>query len=185
MKIYISAFHTPIIMPSLLSPKEMPSIEGIRIPLNLYVVLKEPVLLAGMSRPGKSTPWEKIGEAGFSNVVCLSSSEVNYDPYPLKVLFSEELEDLYHGYDPEDPEREERLIRQATAIIRNKMDEGEGIVVHCMGGIGRTGTVLGCVLRDLGFSAGEVLDYLDEINMHRGFGGWPETEWQGEMVRKY
>ncbi|WP_394298404.1 phosphatase domain-containing protein [Methanosarcina mazei] len=45
------------------------------------------------------------------------------------------------------------------------------MVVHCMGGIGRTGTVLGCVLRDLGFSAGEVLDYLDEINMHRGFGG--------------
>lgn len=185
MKIYISAFHTPIIMPSLLSPKKMSSIEGIRIPMNFYVVLKEPVLLAGMSRPGKDTPWEKIGEAGFSNVVCLSSSEVNYDPYPLKVLFSEELEDLYHGYDPEDPEREERLIRQATAVIRSKMDEGEGIVVHCMGGIGRTGTVLGCVLRDLGFSAGEVLDYLDEINMHRGFGGWPETEWQGEMVRKY
>ena len=143
-------------MPSLLSPKKMSSIEGIRIPMNFYVVLKEPVLL---------------GEAGFSNVVCLSSPEVNYDPYPLKVLFSAELEDLYHGYDPEDPEREERLIRQATAIIRSKMDEGEGIVVHCMGGIGRTGTVLGCVLRDLGFSAGEVLDYLDEINMHRGFGG--------------
>ena len=172
-------------MPSLLSPREMPSIEGIRIPLNFYVVLKEPVLLAGMSHPRKATPWEKIGEAGFSNVVCLSSPEVNYDPYPLKVLFSAELEDLYHGYDPEDPEREERLIRQATAIIRNKMDEGEGIVVHCVGGIGRTGTVLGCVLKDLGFSVGEVLNYLDEINMHRGFGGWPETEWQEKMVRKY
>ena len=53
------------------------------------------------------------------------------------------------------------------------------------GGIGRTGTVLGCVLRDLGFSADEVLNYLDEINKLRGFGGWPETEWQGEMVQKY
>jgi protein-tyrosine phosphatase len=172
-------------MPSLLSPREMPSIEGIRIPTNFYVVLKEPVLLAGMSRPGKSTPWEKIGEAGFSNVVCLSNSEVYYDPYPLKVLFSAELEDLYHGYDPEEPEREERLIRQATAVIREKMDEGEGIVVHCVGGIGRTGTVLGCVLKDLGFSVDEVLNYLDEITMHRGFRGWPDTEWQEEMVRKY
>ncbi|WP_410509549.1 hypothetical protein RSJ42_04840 [Methanosarcina hadiensis] len=172
-------------MHSLLSPREMPSIEGIRIPLNFYVVLNEPVPLAGMFRPGKSTPWEKIGEAGFSNVACLSSSEVFYDPYPLKVLFSVELEDLYHGYDPENPKREERLIRQAAAVIRNRMDEGEGIVVHCMGGIGRTGTVLGCVLKDLGFSAKEVLNYLDEINMLRGSGGWPETEWQEEMVRKY
>ena len=172
-------------LPPLLSPWEMPIIDGIRIPMNLYVVLKEPALLAGMSRPGKSTPWERIGDAGFSNVVCLSNSKVYYNPYPLKVLFSAELEDLYHGYDPEDPEREEGLIRQATDAIRRKMDEGEGIVIHCVGGIGRTGTVLGCVLRDIGFSADEAINYLDELNKERGFGGWPETEWQGEMVRKY
>jgi protein-tyrosine phosphatase len=163
----------------------MPLIDGIRIPMNLYVVLKEPALLAGMSYPGTRTPWVKIGDAGFSNVVCLCDSKVHYNPYPLKVLFSAELEDLYHGYDPEDPETEERLIRQATGVIGKKMDEGEGIVVHCVGGIGRTGTVLGCVLRDLGFSAGEVINYLDKINELRGFGGWPETEWQGEMVRRY
>ena len=163
----------------------MPVIEGIRIPKNLYVVLKEPALLAGMSLPGKSTPWEKIGDAGFSNVVCLCDSKVYYNPYPLKVLFSAELEDLYGGLEPEDPEREEQLVRQATDIIRSKMDEGEGIVVHCVGGIGRTGTVLGCVLRDIGFSADEVIRYLDDLNVERGFGGWPETEWQGEMIRRY
>jgi hypothetical protein len=66
----------------------MPVIDGIRMPVKLYVVLKEPVLLAGMSYPGLDTPWEKIAEAGFSNVVCLCDSEVSYDPYPLKVLFS-------------------------------------------------------------------------------------------------
>jgi hypothetical protein len=38
-------------LPSLLSPLEMPMIDGIRIPMNLYVVLKEPALLAGMSHP--------------------------------------------------------------------------------------------------------------------------------------
>jgi protein-tyrosine phosphatase len=107
-------------LPSLLTPWEIPKIDDIRIPYNLYVVLKEPALLAGMSRPGNSTPWERIGDAGFSNVVCLSNSKVYYNPYPLKVLFSAELEDLYHGYDPEDPEREEGLIRQATNAIRKK-----------------------------------------------------------------
>ena len=101
------------------------------------------------------------------------------------MLFSADLENLSHGYRPVDPEREERLVRQATAVIRDKMDEGEGIVVHCIGGRGRTGTVLGCVLKDLGFSADEVVNYLDEINMYRRFRGWPETEWQAEMVRKY
>lgn len=95
------------------------------------------------------------------------------------------MEDLYRGFDPEDPEREEGLIRQATDVIRTKMDEGEGVVVHCVGGIGRTGTVLGCVLRDLGFSADEVINYLNEINQERGFGGWPETKWQGERIRRY
>lgn len=138
-------------LPSLIYPEEMPKIDGIRIPANLYIVLKEPALLAGMAFPGKSTPWEKIRDAGFSNVVCLSYSRVFYNPFPLKVLLSAELEDLYHGYDPENPEREEGLIRQATDIIRTNMDEGEGVVVHCVGGIGRTGTVLGCVLRDLVF----------------------------------
>ena len=46
----------------------MPVIEGIRIPLNLYVVLKEPSLLAGMSHPGTRTPWEKIGDQAVSKL---------------------------------------------------------------------------------------------------------------------
>ncbi|MHB8102206.1 MAG: hypothetical protein ACYDEF_08535 [Methanosarcina sp.] len=53
------------------------------------------------------------------------------------------------------------------------------------GGIGRTCTVFGCVLRDLGFSADEAIKYLDEMNKLGGFGGWLETERKGEMVQKY
>jgi len=172
-------------LPSLLSPLAMPAIEGIRVPMNFYVVLKEPAPLAGMSYPRMHTPWEKIGNAGFSSIVCLCDSEVSYDPYPLKVLFSAELEDLHYGNAPYDPETLEWLVRKAANVVRREMGEGKGIVVHCMGGIGRTGTVLGCVLRDLGFSADEVINYLDDINKLRGFRGWPETKWQAEMVLKY
>ncbi len=172
-------------LPSLLSPQLMPVIDGIRMPMKLYVVLKEPVLLAGMSYPGMNTPWEKMGDAGFSNVVCLCDSEVTYDPYPLKVLFSAELEDLHYGNAPYDPEAQELLVRKVTDAVRREMDSGEGVVIHCVGGIGRTGTVIGCILRDLGFPAEEVVAYLDKINRARGFRGWPETEWQAEMVHKY
>ena len=148
---------------SLLTPLAMPVIEGIRVPLKFYVVLKEPVPLAG----------------------CLCDSEVSYDPYPLKVLFSAELEDLHYGNAPNDPDTLEWLVRKAASVVKREMEAGKGIVVHCVGGIGRTGTVIGCVLRDLGFSADEVIDYLDRINKSRGFRGWPETEWQAEMVRRY
>ena len=53
-------------MPSLLTPLEMPVIDGITMPRNLYVVLKEPALLAGMPYPGVFTPWDKIAAAVFS-----------------------------------------------------------------------------------------------------------------------
>jgi protein-tyrosine phosphatase len=170
---------------SLLSPLEMPEIDGIRIPLNLYVVLKEPALLAGMAYPGMRTPWKKIRDAGFSGVVCLCDSKVSYNPHPLEVLFSAELEDLHYGFPPINPQMQEELVREATEVIRREVDAGKGIVVHCMGGIGRTGTVLGCVLRDLGFRADDVINYLDRINRLRGVRGWPEVKWQEEMVRKY
>lgn len=75
------------------------------------------------------------------------------------------------------------------------MNEGEGIVVHCMGGTGRTGTVIGCVLRDLGYSADEIISYLNELNKERHFSKkpkeerprkvWPESAWQGEIIKRY
>jgi protein-tyrosine phosphatase len=170
---------------SLLNPVDMPAIEGIRMPLNLYVVLKEPALLAGMSYPGMRTPWKNISNAGFSGVVCLCGSNVSYNPYPLEVLFSTELEDLHYGFPPGDPHMQEKLVREATEVIKHEIKAGNGVVVHCIGGIGRTGTVLGCVLKDLGFRADEVINYLDRVNKLRGARGWPEVKWQKDMVQKY
>jgi protein-tyrosine phosphatase len=155
------------------------------MPHDFYVVLKEPSPLAGMHFPRGRTPWKNLGAAGFTSIVCLVDSQVFYNPYPLRVLYSAELEDLHYGTWPRDPVRQERLVREATKIIVKGLDNGEGIIVHCAGGIGRTGTVLGCVLRELGFPADMVIRYLDMINKQRGIRGWPESEWQAEMVRKY
>ena len=102
-------------MEKLLSPVEMPEIQGIQSPQDFYQVLRAPASLAGMAYPRPHTPWEAINKAGFQHVVCLAGDQVDYDPAPLKIIYSVELEDLVHGGPPADPEREERLIRKAVA----------------------------------------------------------------------
>ena len=54
----------------------------------------------------------------------------------------------------------------------------EGAVVHCLGGTGRTGTVLACALQRLGWSADEAIA---AVRAHRP--RWPESPWQEEVVR--
>ncbi len=158
---------------------------GLQMPRQLYVVLKEPALLAGMAYPAMGMPWHLLFNAGFSHVVCLCSEIAEYDPAPLRVLRAVEMEDLHHGNEPGFPGRDERLVREAVGAINEKLAMGEGVAVHCVGGTGRTGTVIGCVLRSMGYPAGEVIRYLDELNKARGRRGWPEAPWQAEMLRKF
>lgn len=131
------------------------------------------------------TPWKNINDAGFSGIVCLCDSKVSYNPYPLEVLFSIELGDLHHGFPPVNPQMQEELVREAVEVIKQEMEVGNGVVVHCLGGIGRTGTVSGCLLKYPGFHADEVINYLDRINKLRGVKGWLEVKLQKNMVRKY
>ncbi|MCB1233632.1 MAG: tyrosine-protein phosphatase, partial [Verrucomicrobiae bacterium] len=79
---------------------------------------------------------------------------------------------------------EEKGIRILGKLVHEKLLAGEGVIVHCAGGRGRTGTVLGVVLRRFGFSAREVVDYLDEIHLAREKAGWPEASWQREVVER-
>lgn len=160
-------------------------ITGLEIPRQIYPVLTEPAPLAGMSYPGPGTPWARLFSIGFKNVVCLCGERVEYDPAPLRMLYMVEMEDLHHGNEPRHPARNEKLVREAVGVIEEKLSIGEGVVVHCVGGTGRTGTVIGCILRSRGHPANEVIAYLDEVNQLRGRRGWPEAPWQAEMVRRF
>lgn len=138
-----------------------------------------------MSYPGMRMPWRRLYELGFHHVVCLCCERVDYNPAPLRMLRKVEMEDLHHGNEPLYPAMNERLVRDAVSAINACMDKGEGVAVHCVGGTGRTGTVIGCVLRSRGYSADEVIAYLDYVNKQRGRRGWPEAPWQADMVRRY
>ena len=86
---------------------------------------------------------------------------------------------------PRDPEQAESLIHEAAHAVVSKLQVGEGVVVHCAGGTARTGTVIGCVLRVMGVAAVQVITYLDHLHQARGRSGWPESEWQSQVVRHF
>ena len=72
------------------------------------------------------------------------------------------------------PTREE--LRRILNTIDDALSYGRTVFVHCRGGIGRTGTVLGAWLRRHGHSAEEAFHKL---------GGRPETEEQRELIRSW
>lgn len=168
---------------SLIEPKDAQLISEVDAPRDFYWVLKTPAPLAGMRYPRNGFPWNSLAEAGFSCVVSLHPGD--YNPSPLVLLFSEHLEDMIHGGPPRDPPLQGTLIRKAVAAILCTIRDGKGVVVHCCGGRGRTGTVLGCTLRALGYDSETVINYLDRLHKARGKSGWPESSWQADFVDAY
>ncbi len=160
-----------------------PPILGLEVPVQLHWVLREPAPLAGMKLPSAAWPWSELHAGGFVDLVSLHPSP--YDPAPLQKIFGEHLEDLVGGGPPRDPERETKLVREAVDVTMQSLRSGRGVVVHCWGGRGRTGTVLGCVLRELGYEPDEVIDSLNQIHIERGTPGWPESRWQEHVVRHW
>lgn len=171
---------------SLIEPADMPGVEGAEVPQQVYLVTHQPAPLAGMAFPGwHGLRWEALADLGVESVVCLTGDSCAYEPAPLRVLRAVELEDLEHGGPPRRPAEEANLVRQAALHVLRELRQGRGVVVHCAGGTGRTGTVIGCALRGLGHEAAAVLAYLDRLNRGRGKRGWPESPWQAEMVQTF
>lgn len=157
------------------------TISDVSVPVEFYWVLTTPAALARMKYPRAGFPWSGIAAAGFSHVVSLHPG--SYDPDPLSQLCAVSLEDLVHGGPPANEDREVREIRKAATV--NALRRGEGVVVHCCGGRGRTGTVLGCVLREFGYAADGIVEWLDQVHRRRSKSGWPESDWQAGLVRRW
>jgi len=143
--------------------------------MSIAVFIEEPAPLAGMAYPPAETDWQELHDRGFRLVVRLHPG--GYDPAPLAVR-DVPLEDLYGGATPSDPDAEAARVREAARIAADSLARGDGVVVHCLGGTGRTGTVIACTLRLLGRPADEAVATVKEQRPR-----WPESPWQEEVVR--
>lgn len=148
--------------------------------MEAYWVLAEPTPLLGMKQPRPDFPWPQLQSAGVGEVVALEPG--TYDPAPLRMRFETKLQDLVSGGAPADEAEERRKVEEAVMATVAAWRSGQGVVVHCQGGRGRSGTVLGCVLRELGFPSTDVVDYLNRLHQARDRPGWPESPWQRAVV---
>ena len=142
---------------------------------SLFVVTDTPGQLGGMAFPARDTDWRALHRRGFRHVLRLHPAA--YDATPL-TAHDIELEDLHGGLTPHETSSETRRVWEAARLAARLVSDGEGVVVHCVGGTGRTGTVLACALRLLGRSAE---DSIGTVRTHRP--RWPESPWQEEVVR--
>jgi ADP-ribosyl-[dinitrogen reductase] hydrolase len=73
--------------------------------------------------------------------------------------------------------------------VGNSMRAGRPVYVHCRAGIGRTGTVIGCLLVERGLSGDGALDELNRLwqqcKRSRSWAFIPETESQAAYVREW
>lgn len=73
--------------------------------------------------------------------------------------------------------------------LQQELQEGHRVYVHCWGGIGRTGTVVGCHLMERGMSAEQALAHIAErwTTMEKivRFPRSPQTDAQVEFVRNW
>lgn len=155
-----------------------------RRPPGFYRILEGPAPLAGCELPRNFHGWNLIYRAGFRKVFCLCSESPHYSPAPLKLAVACELDDLSCIELPRDPGKEAETIDAIAAEIVTSLGNREGCLVHCAAGRGRTGSVIGVVLRMLGFPAELVLEHLNQLHDLRSGAGWPESFWQAELLMR-
>ena len=78
-------------------------------------------------------------------------------------------------------------MREILAHLSQRLEEGRTVYVHCWGGIGRTGTVVGCHLIETGLTAEQALAHIAErwqtVEKYHRCPCSPQTQAQFDFVR--
>ena len=136
----------------------------------------------------------KLVEGGFTRFIDLTHPDNRLDPYEnyldeLRVDGAGAPERLAHPIldvnVPEHPDRMHAILEE----IEDGLREGHGVYVHCRGGVGWTGTVVGCYLVRQGLSGPEAVMRLQELwttcERYPHHPRSPETDAQRDYVKTW
>ena len=123
-----------------------------------------------LTERGELVPYQEIAEEEARNL----NLSVGYERHPIVDLSV-----------PSSPERMVEILN----AIDSTLDNGKALYVHCWGGVGRTGTVIGCWLVRHGHTGNEALDRIAHWwqGMEKRYKAprSPETLEQREYVRQW
>ena len=145
--------------------------------------LKEPVPGKLFCGPTPYAPFDRdlreLLGAGVSHAVVLIP-EAGNSPGLLAAYGDAGIEVLHYPIEdygvPPDVEEFRALVRRGLELLR----EGKNLFVHCVGGLGRTGTYVGCLLKDLEGCRNPVREVRGRYDFRA-----IETRDQEEFIRDY
>lgn len=128
-------------------------------------------------------------EAGIRTFIDLTEADeplAKYDALLREIASERGLEVRYFRFPIRDVglPADRSLVRQIFVTIRDEMAAGRPVYVHCWGGVGRTGTIIGCWLVEYGADGASAIARIAELRQRTpdGFKPSPETHEQRRYV---
>lgn len=123
-----------------------------------------------LTEQGELAPYSQILE----EEACSAGLQIGWERYPIQDVSV-----------PRKPEQMSDILN----AIDSALDAGKTVYVHCWGGVGRTGTVVGCWLARHGLTGEQALQQIAEwwqgVEKARRAPYSPETPQQREYVRDW
>lgn len=140
---------------------------------------------------GDAHKLELLLDAGIRTFVDLTTPEDHLLPYrdQLEVMAGRRGLDLRHESRPI-PDQSTTAMEDYVAIVdlvRSEVAAGRPTYIHCWGGVGRTATVVGCLLADDSSSTAEVLDKIRSLRAgtRKAPRRAPENDRQDQVIASY